>query len=348
MLSIGDKPLLGVEHNDLVILYEPGLSSMNTGDRIISDSAMRYIEPILEWRNIAHVSTHQPTTFRYRRGLYHSAVGFVLGTNLLQNAGLFKQKNWKVTLVDTLQVQNLVLVGCGWKGYDNKKSGYYTKTLYRRLLSSEYLHSVRDAYTLHKLKELGINNVLNTGCPTLWKLTRSHCAGIRRRKGDIAVVTLTDYRRDPHADADMLRTLMGRYGSIYLWPQGLGDYAYLCELECAERVYTIKPTLQAYDQFLQEHPNADYVGTRLHGGIRALQHGNRSIIISVDNRAREMGKDFNLPVIERGNQHGLTKMIDDAFETRVTIDEHAIKTFLKQLASIAASIPHMQPRSAGR
>ena len=47
--------------------------------------------------------------------------------------------------------------------------------------------------------------------------------------------------------------------------------------------------------------NIDYVGTRLHAGIHALNNKVRSIIIAIDNRAIEMGKDFKLPVLERTN-----------------------------------------------
>ena len=47
--------------------------------------------------------------------------------------------------------------------------------------------------------------------------------------------------------------------------------------------------------------NIDYVGTRLHAGIRALQHKKRTIIIGIDNRAIEKAKDFNLTVIDRKN-----------------------------------------------
>ena len=41
------------------------------------------------------------------------------------------------------------------------------------------------------------------------------------------------------------------------------------------------------------------VGTRLHAGIRALQKGNQALILSVDNRATEINKDINIPVISR-------------------------------------------------
>ena len=45
----------------------------------------------------------------------------------------------------------------------------------------------------------------------------------------------------------------------------------------------------------------DYVGTRLHAGILALNYRKRTLIIAVDNRAAEMKTDINLPVIARGD-----------------------------------------------
>ena len=43
----------------------------------------------------------------------------------------------------------------------------------------------------------------------------------------------------------------------------------------------------------------DYVGTRLHAGIRALSKGHRSLVISIDNRAECIGADTGLPVLRR-------------------------------------------------
>ena len=55
---------------------------------------------------------------------------------------------------------------------------------------------------------------------------------------------------------------------------------------------------------LLEGRQPDYVGNRLHAGIFALNHGCRSRIIAIDNRAAEMGKDTRLPVLPRENVSG--------------------------------------------
>ena len=39
-------------------------------------------------------------------------------------------------------------------------------------------HSVRDSYTKKMLNSIGINNVVNTSCPTVWNITPDHLATI--------------------------------------------------------------------------------------------------------------------------------------------------------------------------
>jgi hypothetical protein len=43
--------------------------------------------------------------------------------------------------------------------------------------------------------------------------------------------------------------------------------------------------------------DVDFVGARLHGGIRALQRGRRTLTIALDNRAREIAGDTGMPVV---------------------------------------------------
>ena len=66
--------------------------------------------------------------------------------------------------------------------------------------------------------------------------------------------------------------------------------------------------------FSLEAGDLDYVGLRLHGGIRAMQCGRRAIILEVDNRAREMGKDFALPTVERGALEEIDGLITCPFQ----------------------------------
>lgn len=86
----------------------------------------------------------------------------------------------------------------------------------------------------------------------------------------------------------------------------------------------------AYEAVLKSG-DIDYVGTRLHAGIHALNHKVRSIIIAVDNRATEMGKDINLPILQR-QQIGekLEAHILSDFSTDIQIKQDNIEIFKSQ------------------
>lgn len=78
----------------------------------------------------------------------------------------------------------------GWYQYQDEPTGY-TKRILKTLLDGQYLHAVRDEYTRQRLLKLGITNVLNTACPTMWGLTDDKCAqdsdaqgGARRDNAD--------------------------------------------------------------------------------------------------------------------------------------------------------------------
>jgi polysaccharide pyruvyl transferase WcaK-like protein len=75
----------------------------------------------------------------------------------------------------------------------------------------------------------------------------------------------------------------------------------------------------------------DYIGTRLHGGIRALQHKRRSIIIAIDSRAKSFKNDFNLPVIDKDNLNQLSKMINSNFKTEIILKKDRINEFKTKL-----------------
>jgi polysaccharide pyruvyl transferase WcaK-like protein len=83
-----------------------------------------------------------------------------------------------------------------------------------------------------------------------------------------------------------------------------------------------------------ESKDIDYVGTRLHAGIRALQKGRRALIISVDNRATEIGRDTHLPIVERKNMSCLEAMIKTNLEISLKINRYGIDSFKGQLAAI--------------
>lgn len=97
------------------------------------------------------------------------------------------------------------------------------------------------------------------------------------------------------------------------------------------KINVLPATLKAYDEILQSEESLDYIGTRLHGGIRALQHKRRSMIIAIDSRARSFKNDFNLPVIDKENLNELFEMINSNFKTEIVLKKDRIDEFRTKL-----------------
>ncbi|ETT45155.1 capsular exopolysaccharide biosynthesis protein (Wzm) [Paenibacillus sp. FSL R7-269] len=299
-----------------IVLYNPAVSSLNIGDHIIFDGAFNQLENVLKEAFIVEISTHLPVS-RYLRHLKDSDFNFVCGSNLLRGKmnRLFRQ--WDINIFNAARMKNSILVGVGWWQYGDEPN-IYTKMLYKKVLSMKYLHSVRDSYTEMQLKKMGFENVINTSCPTMWSLTEEHCLEIPTNKAQNVVCTLTDYNKDFAKDREMLNILSNNYKNVYLWLQGIKDYDYFCELVPKNNnIHLVAPNLKAYDEILEK--DIDYIGTRLHAGIRALQKKKRSIIIGIDNRAIEKQKDFNLTCITRSEIDSLPKLINEKFSTDIKI-----------------------------
>ena len=76
--------------------------------------------------------------------------------------------------------------------------------------------------------------------------------------------------------------------------------------------------------------NIEYVGTRLHGGIYALRHKKRAIIISIDERAQSISADTGLITIEKDSLDGLPSLINSEFETKLNIPFDEIARWKEQ------------------
>ena len=170
--------------------------------------------------------------------------------------------------------------------------------------------------------------MINTGCPTLWRLTSEFCHSIPMHKAKNVVTTIADYRPDECRDNYMLEILSRNYENVYLWLQGSNDKEYLSKLNLPNNLIIIPESLEAYEAQLKKG-QIDYVGTRLHAGIFALNHHIRSIIIAVDNRAIEIAKDTNLPIVLREQvQEILEERIVSDFSTEINLNQK-ISTYLK-------------------
>ena len=205
---------------------------------------------------------------------------------------------------------------------------WYTKWIYKSILSKEYIHSVRDERTKKMLEGLGFK-AINTGCPTLWGFDEELCKQIPTKKSKDVVFTLTFYDKDMVKDQILIDTLIKNYDKLYFWVQGSEDYEYLRQLKNTENVIIVNPTLQSYKETLQKG-NIDYVGTRLHAGIYAMQQKVRSIILAIDNRARDMAETYNINTIDKNEIDKLEQKINSEFSTNINIDHEKIEKWKEQ------------------
>lgn len=313
-----------------ILLINPGISSLNIGDEIISDGVKKGIKKLLNSGFITDVSSHLPLSIMYSRAIGEQDYKFVCGSNLLKGKmnRLFKQ--WHISYKDIPLLKGVILVGVGWWQY-NDRPNLYTKVLYKRILSKKYMHSVRDNYTLQQLNKMGIYNVINTGCPTMWSLTKEHCDKISQIKSNSVVFTLTDYNQDLICDRKLVDILLRNYEEVSFWIQGAGDYEYINKVckDDLRRINIIHSSLEDYDKYLSNN-ECDYVGTRLHAGIRALQHGKRTIIIAVDNRAKEIERDFNIVCVDRDNYEKIEILINSSWSTKINIPIENINKWKEQ------------------
>lgn len=319
-----------------ILLLDTSIATQNIGDEIINDSIRKNWPDLFLKNFISKYPTHTPPYSWWQQLLCSSKFEtikksdykFLCGTNALYTNMGRPLPQWNVFLWNAPFLKNTILLGVG-AGINSKHVNIYTKLIYGKLLSKEFIHSTRDEYTKKMLEDLGYKAV-NTGCPTLWGLTDDFCDSIPREKSRKVIFTLTSYQRDLKNDKLMIDILNKNYEELYFFPQSFSDLEYLNELGSFD-VKVIAPNLYAYDSILSKG-DIDYVGNRLHGGIRALQHACRSLIIAIDYRAINMSKQYQIPIITRekiGNQ--LDNFINSINQTRISgLDFDLIDKWKKQ------------------
>ena len=307
-----------------ITLFDTALFSKNAGDQIIMQNCEYQLGDILDGNKIIRISTH----IKPKEELKNlTNLKILCGTNIL-SCDMRHYGLWKLP-EDISELKNIILMGVGFDSY-NTKSDLYTRLLLKYMLSSKNMHSVRDSFSENCLKKMGIKNVINTGCPTMWRLTKEHCRNIPTHKSENVICTITDYSENIDIDRTMINILKESYNKIYLWLQGTGDEKYLEKLGVSSNIIVINRTLEDYDEILKNN-DLDYVGTRLHAGIRALSAGHRSIIVAIDNRAKSIAKDTNLPIINREDiKLHLKNTINSEFKTEIHLPEENIKNWKEQ------------------
>ncbi len=319
-----------------IVLFDPSYGTSNLGDHIINEAVMEQMEFLFDKSYLVRYSTHTPQAhfwqlpFRNRDiigNLKQADLKFLGGSNIIKLHLNRPVPDWNVNLMTMHLYKPSIVIGGGLEGTANSSS-LYSRVILRSVLSKDYVHSARDEEAHIFLKKLGLKSI-NTGCPTTWNLTKEHCKMIPTDKSSRVVFTLTDYLKQ-NDDQTLIDTLVSAYDEVYFWPQGTGDYAYLKTLNNTESINVIGANLKAFKQCLSHPEGMDYIGTRLHAGIYAMQHKVRSIILIVDNRARDMQLAYNINAIERSSINELRPLLESSFTTDVRIDEAKIKEWKQQ------------------
>jgi len=307
---------------------------MNIGDKVIYDSALIALGPLLNEACVYECPTHtrchsilQNLLFRKKLSAYRNVdYQFICGTNLLYVNMLRPLPNWNIDLLNTGVAKNAILLGVGL-GKNATKANLYTRLLYKRTLSKSFIHSVRDEATKVFLEDMGFR-ALNTGCVTMWGLSQEHLAQVPTSKSDEVVFTLTHYTPDEARDREMIKILGRNYNKLYFWPQAFQDIAYLERLNATDEITIIPSNLISYQKLLQGQ--IDYVGNRLHGGVYAIQQKKRAVILSIDYRTVNMFGSNSPIVIPRHDIETLRYKINSTFSTSLPVHYEKIKLWLNQ------------------
>ncbi len=323
-----------------ILILDTSIATGNRGDDIIMECTHKELDFLLkdnyELRLPTHVSSfHWYQVVKKSRSLMrfvNCRLKFVGGSNILAKNMFTHYPQWNINWFNCNPIQGSILVGVGL-GAGDGRSNWYTRHLYNRVLSHKYIHSVRDERTKCYLEDdLGLK-AINTGCVTMWMLTPGFCKTIPKHKSEKVVFTLTkrvDYEEQGQFIID---TLNENYTEVFFWPQGIDDYDYFIKLNHIDNIKILQSNKEAYHTYLSTN-ETDYVGTRLHGGIYAMRHGRRAIIIAIDERAREINKNNHLNCVDIKEIKQLPEFINSEFETKVEMDFDSINLWKSQFNTL--------------
>jgi len=312
-----------------VHVVDTAIGSGNIGDEIIMEACREVFDPLFEDSYVSTSSGHDGLGPSSRRRCRDADIVMLMGTNALSpyfRVGL--PFMWRVRWRDLRALKGrVVLAGVG-ATWDFRWVDPLQKRFWRHVLSPSHVHSVRDSLGAQLVAACG-RRAIKTSCPTLWRY-RDAPPTAPTTKGRDVCFTLNRHKGSP-VDEDFVRILADHYDRLFYWPQTTNDLEYLAPLRASVKAESLPPNLDAYDAFLRSHDDVDVVGTRLHGSIRGLNHGRRTLVVSIDNRAREMSQDTGLPVIERDAvPERLGSLLEGPIRADIRLNGEAIDEYLDQ------------------
>lgn len=319
-------------------LLDTSIGTSNMGDYIIMECVRKELAPLLEQNFVYEIPTHLSafnafSVWRNSFAVQNYAscdLKFAGGSNLLVKDLRTHYPQWNIHSFDSGPLHGVVTVGVGAGAGDS--TNRYTTRLYQKVLSHDYYHSVRDERSKEYVESLGLK-AINTGCVTMWMFTPEECRQISTKKASRCVFTITarpDGWPVREEDQEMLNILLRNYNEVFFWVQGDRDLNYFSRMHNIQDVKIVPPSLKAYDALLNQD-DLDYVGTRLHGGIYAMRHKKRAVIVAIDERAREINRANNLNCLERGEvPEKLEKMVRSEFATEIKMPFDEIRRWKAQ------------------
>lgn len=307
-----------------ILLLDTSIGTSNMGDFIIMECVRKELGYVLNNNFVYNMSTHLPSfnafaVFRNSLAVQNYAnadLKFAGGSNLLVKELKTHYPQWNINKWNSKPLSGTICVGVGAGQGDNVDK--YTTSVYRQVLNHDYYHSVRDERSKEYVENVLGLKAINTGCVTMWMLTPEFCKTIPTKKSDTALITITARPEINPNEQKMIDIVVANYSKVYCWIQGDRDLDYFKKLHNTEKIELIPSSLSAYEHILNT-VDLDYIGTRLHGGIYAMRHQKRAIIIAIDERAKEINAKNNLNCLTIDEMDKLESMINCEFETNVVM-----------------------------
>lgn len=316
-------------------LLDTSIGTSNIGDFIIMECVRKELAPILKEAFVYNMPTHLPvfnafsvwknsrTVQQYSNCDYK----FAGGSNLLVKDLRTHYPQWNINKWNSKPLNGTILVGVGAGAGDYTNS--YTVNLYKSVLNHDYYHSVRDERSKEYVENVLGLKAINTGCVTMWMFTPEFCKTIPAKKSDTALITLTARPKLNLNEQKMIDVVQRNYSKIYCWLQGDNDLEYFKNFKNTDNIELIPPSKEAYENVL-DSVDLDYIGTRLHGGIYAMRHKKRAVIIAIDERAIAINEKNNLNCLSIDEIDKLENMLNSEFETKIVMPFNEIERWKKQ------------------
>lgn len=213
-----------------------------------------------------------------------------------------------------------------------------TTALQRHALSRHLLHAVRDEATRARLLELGIGNVVVTGCPSTWGIGPTW----RSEPGTVALLAVRHTDADEPLGRALIELVDARYERAVLLTLHPEDRRWV-EL-VPDRWEVVAPRVDALDGLIDTAgPTLDVLGTAPYVAARCLEGGARCLIVDGDPATPSVLEALGVPTYDR-SLLALRRDVDTEVEASLDTYDAAIDEWLGQFlwAPPSPSVAHVR------